>query len=86
MSYAYHTSAIAPGTGIRWQIVDVRSNAVIAESPDLSSDQLQHSKLAFTVPPDASLLRLRLGYRRALGTPRVSGTLVVLSSEIKAVS
>lgn len=84
MAYAYRTSEIPPATGIRWQIIDAKSNMVLAESPDLSSDALQHSALAFSVPPGTSLLRLRLAYRRALGTPRISGTLVVLSAQIQA--
>jgi len=84
MAYSYHTSDIPPATGIRWQILDAKSNTVIAESTDLSSDGLQNSALAFSVPEDNSLLRLRLAYRRALGTPRVSGTLAVLSTTIKS--
>jgi hypothetical protein len=84
MAYSYHTSDIPPATGIRWQILDAKSNTVIAESTDLSSDGLQNSALAFSVPEDNSLLRLRLAYRRALGTPRISGMLVVLSTRIQA--
>jgi hypothetical protein len=84
MAYAYRTSDIPPATGIRWQIIDAKSNAVLADSTDLSSDELQHSVLAFSVPPGAPLLRLRLAYRRALGTPRISGTLVVRSTQIQA--
>lgn len=84
MAYSYHTTDIPSATGIRWQILDAKSNTVLAESPDLSSDTLTHSALAFSVPPDASLLRLRLAYRRALGTPRISGMLVVLSTQIQA--
>jgi hypothetical protein len=84
MAYAYRTSDIPPDTGIRWQIIDAKSNAVLVDSPDLSSDELQHSVLAFSVPPGAPLLRLRLAYRRALGTPRISGTLVVRSTQIQA--
>ena len=85
LTYAYRTTDIAPDTGIRWQIIDAKSGAVIAESSDLSSDLLQHSSLAFSVPADAPLVRLRLAYRRALGTTRVSGTLVVVSTQIKAI-
>jgi hypothetical protein len=84
MTYSYRTSDIPPATGIRWQIMDAKSNTVLADSPDLSSDAVQHSELAFSVPPGTSLLRLRLAYRRTLGTPRISGLLVVLSTEIQA--
>jgi hypothetical protein len=83
LAYAYRTSDIPPDTGIRWHIVDAKSNTVLADSPDLSSDTLAHSTLAFSVPPDASLIRLRLAYRRALGTTRISGTLVVTSTQIQ---
>ena len=85
MDYAYRTSDIGPGTGIRWQVVDAKSNTVLAESPDLSSDEVQHSALTFAVPPGSYLVRLRLEYRRSLGTARVSGTLAVLSTQIQAV-
>jgi hypothetical protein len=84
MTYSYRTSDIPPATGIRWQIMDAKSNTVLADSPDLSSVAVQHSELAFSVPPGTSLLRLRLAYRRALGTPRISGMLVVLSTQIQA--
>jgi hypothetical protein len=84
MDYTYHTSDIPPGTGIQWQIIDAKSNTVLAGSPDLSSDALKHAALAFSVPPEASLIRLRLAYRRALGTPRISGMLVVISTQIRA--
>lgn len=84
MTYAYRTTDIPPATGIRWQIVDSRSNNILVDSPDLSSDELENSTLAFAVPSGSSFLRLRLGYRRVLGTPRISGTLVVLSTQIEA--
>jgi tetratricopeptide (TPR) repeat protein len=83
-AYVYRTSGIPPATGIRWQIIDASSSAILAESPDLSSTVLSHSALTFNVPSGASILRLRLGYRRTLGTPRISGTLVVLSAEVQA--
>ena len=84
MTYTYRTSDIPPASGILWQIIDTKSNSVLADSSDLSSDAMNHSELTFSVPPDISLLRLRLAYRRALGTPRISGMLVVLTTQIQA--
>lgn len=84
LSYAYRTSNIPPSTGIHWQILDVKSNTVLAHSPDLSSDELKHSAFGFVVPPGASLFRLRLAYQRTLGTTRISGTLNVQSTQIQA--
>ena len=84
LSYSYRTTDIPPGTGIRWQILDVRSNAVLAESPDLSSEELKYSGAGFWVPTGASLQRVRLIYQRTLGTPRITGTLDVISTQIQA--
>jgi hypothetical protein len=83
MEYTYRTRDIPPDTGVQWQIVDAASNTVLATSPQLSSDALKRETIAFSVGRDASLLRLSLTYRRALGTPRISGTLVVQSTDIK---
>ena len=82
--YSYFTADILPATGIRWQIIDAESGAVIANSPDLSSNALTHSAFEFSVAPGSSLLRLRLSYHRAPGTTRIEGTLVVQSIQIEA--
>lgn len=81
--YAYRTSDIAAGTGVRWQVVDGKTNAVLAESADLSSDELTHEGLAFTTSPGSTLIRLQLIYRRALGTPHIAGSLDVASTQIR---
>jgi len=81
-AYSYRTEDIPPGTGIRWQVFEPQSNTVLAESSDLSSDSPANASMHFSVAPNATLLRLRLRYRRALGTPRVSGMLVVRSIQI----
>jgi hypothetical protein len=83
MNYAYRTSDIAPDTGIRWQIINPVSNMALAESPDLSSEDLKYSSFGFNVPSGASLLRLRLYYKRTLGTTHVSGTLDLQSTQIQ---
>jgi len=84
LAYSYRTTDIPPDTGIRWQIIDVNLDRILADSSDLSSAPLTKSALSFSVPPGASLLRLRLTYRRSIGTPRISGMLDVLSTQIQA--
>jgi tetratricopeptide (TPR) repeat protein len=81
----YHTRDIAANTGIRWQIAESSSDTVFVNSPFLSSDTLAHVALSFSVKPGTQLLRLRLAYNRQLGTPRVTGTLVVPSIRIEAI-
>ena len=84
MNYVYQTSEIAAGTGLEWQIIDVKSNTILARSPDLSSDELKNSAMGFSISPGSSVVLLRLAYRRVLGTPRISGTLTVRSVLIQA--
>jgi tetratricopeptide (TPR) repeat protein len=84
LGYSYTATEIPPDTGIRWQLIDPKSNTVLAESTDLSSDAAKPSGLSFSVPPGVSLLRLRLIYTRALGTTRIAGTLNLNSVEIQS--
>ena len=75
MNYVYQTSEIAAGTGLEWQIIDVKSNTILARSPALSSDEMKNSAMGFSVPSGSSVVLLRLAYRRVVGTPRISGAL-----------
>jgi len=81
---SYHTHNILPDTGIQWQIVEVKTDKIIASSVSLSSDTPAQLILHFVVNPDEQLLRLRLAYNRNVGTSRVSGTLVVTSVNIQS--
>jgi tetratricopeptide (TPR) repeat protein len=84
MVSSYRTEAIAPQTGLRWQIVSADPERVLAESPNLSSEALSYADAAFSVSPASSPIRLRLQYERTIGTPRISGTLVIPSVQIQA--
>lgn len=82
LEFSYRTDGIAPGTGLKWQIVAAGSETPLVESSDLSSETLNSEKVAFSVPPGVTLFHLRLQYRRTLGTPRISGTAVITSIQI----
>jgi tetratricopeptide (TPR) repeat protein len=79
---SYRTRGVLPGTGIQWQIVDTASDEIVASSASLSSDIPARIALPFVVSADRQLLRLRLVYQRNLGTPRISGTMLVTSVTI----
>ena len=81
--YQYRTNGIAPETGIRWQVLDAKTGKAVVESEALSSDVQTRASLTFVVPDGVSMQRLRLAYQRALGTPRISGTLLVISTKIQ---
>jgi tetratricopeptide (TPR) repeat protein len=83
MTFGYQTSDIPVGTGVRWQILDSKSQRVLAESSDLSSDQIKRSEVSFSLP-ETSLIVLRLKYQRTLGTVRVSGMLNMQSVQIQS--
>lgn len=83
LHYTYQTTDIAPETGITWQIVDAKTNAVIAESNSLSSNAMRQASLGFTIPSDSPLVTLRLNYKRTLGTVRISGKLRMVSTQIE---
>jgi tetratricopeptide (TPR) repeat protein len=82
--YSYRTDEIPAETGLRWQIIAAGSETVLAESDDLSSGTMSRGNFGFSMSPGASLVHLRLQYRRTLGTPRISGTLVIPSVQIHA--
>jgi len=84
MEFSYRTDGIAPATGLRWQILAANSDTPLAESGDLSSETLSRQQVAFSVPPAESLVYLRLFYHRALGTTRISGTVLVPSVQVQA--
>ena len=84
VSYSYRTAGVAPDTGIRWQMLDEKSGAELAESIDLSSDASVRAGFQVSVPHDVPFVRLRLNYHRALGTPRITGTLVIEWVRIEA--
>jgi hypothetical protein len=86
MSFSYRTTNIPSDTGLRWQVLDAKSSAILGESKDISSPELKYSGFGFIVPEGTPLQRVRLLYRRSLGTPRISGTMNVVSTQIQAIS
>lgn len=82
LKFSYRTTNIPPNTGIRWQIVDPKSQQIRAESADLSSNISKKSELGFS-SDESSTMVLRLVYKRALGTVRVSGVLNMESVEVE---
>lgn len=82
LNFAYRTSGIAAGAGPRWQVVDVFSGKVIAESEPLSSQDTTHGRLAIASTGKCRLVRVALVYRRAPGTTRIEGHIAL--SDVRA--
>lgn len=79
----YHTSGIPPDNGIRWEIMGAKSLVLFGSSRSLSSENSATESFSFTIPGDSPFVRVRLHYQRPIGTTRVSGTLVIESSNIQ---
>ena len=79
-AYVLHTqsetSGIAGESGLRWRVDSDASDKLIAES---SSPDLR-----FATPPDCRLVRLAFCYRRAIGTRRIEGTVLLRSVSLTA--
>jgi tetratricopeptide (TPR) repeat protein len=77
LKFAYRTEGIASGAGLHWRVVDPSHGAVLAESVSLASETTTEGRLPFDTPPLGSLMRLALSYRRAAGTTRLEGFLIL---------
>jgi hypothetical protein len=77
LRFSYWTSGIAPDAGPRWQVADAFGSRVLAESEALSSQEAAEGRVSFETPGGCRLLRLALVYRRAPGTTRIDGFVVL---------
>ena len=77
LRYWYRTSGIEPETGLGWRITDLHGSSVIAQGKSLASESEKEAGLPFTTPAGSRLVRLTLNYRRALGTTRIEGFLIL---------
>jgi tetratricopeptide (TPR) repeat protein len=82
----HQTSDIPPGSGLRWNLSDAGSGEVLATSADLSNASPGERTMRFEIAAAPRVVRLRLGYRRAIGTPRVAGTVVLISTHLRRIT
>ncbi len=77
----YETSGIPAGSGIAWLVTDARTGAVLAKTPNLSSEhrgeQGDAGTTCFTIPQETGFVNLSLLYQRQPGTVRVDGKLAL---------
>lgn len=83
LTFRYRTSAITPGSGPRWQVLDGARAGVIAESEGLASADAAEGRVRFNTPKGCRLLRLALVYERAPGTTRIEGYVVLRDVQLE---
>jgi hypothetical protein len=78
VEYLYNTSGISDGSGLSWNIeyTDVKQTANTTAAIT-SAEKGSTRVLSFDTPPGCHLVRLSLAYRRAPGTTRIEGNIVL---------
>lgn len=76
--FEYRTQDIAPASGLGWLVVPASGSGQPAgRSAALASQEWRWEQFEFSAPPAASIVRLVLQYRRAAGTTRGEGWLLL---------
>jgi hypothetical protein len=75
LQFLYRTSGVAPGTGLRWFVLD--GDAILARGDSLSADRESPGEFSFATPARCRFVRLVLGYERASGTTRIEGSVLL---------
>ena len=73
----YRTAGIQPATGLGWRVTDMDGGNIAGATEDLASEDGAQAKIRFTTPSGCRLVRIALAYRRALGTTRIEGSIVL---------
>jgi hypothetical protein len=87
LRFEYRTRGIVSGAGLGWRITDASAGGtVLREGPSLASEEDAEGQLSFETPAECRLVRLGLRYRRAPGTTRMEGYLVLRNVALKPVA
>jgi len=86
LKIGYRTSDIPPGSGLLWHIADASGGRTLLATGSLSSEDAQWCHYRLRTPPGCRLARLALSYRRAGGTTRIAGHIVVRGLELRRIS
>ncbi len=82
----YRTAGIPPDTGLGWRVTDLDGGNLMGPPQSLASEDGATGKIRFVTPPGCSLVRIALAYRRALGTTRVEGSLILREAGLRRVA
>jgi hypothetical protein len=83
LTFIYRTSGIGPETGLKWRVMDAVGGGMLAEGGSLSSEEEGRGAVRFRTPAGCRMARIVLEYRRALGTTRVAGFVVLRGVDVR---
>jgi hypothetical protein len=73
----YRTAGIQPGASLAWRVTDMNGGDIMGAPESLASEDGAQAKIRFIAPPGCRLARIALTYRRALGTTRIEGSIIL---------
>lgn len=79
----YRTAGIPPDTGLGWRVTDMDGGNLMGPPESLASEDGAQAKIRFVVPSGCRLVRIALAYRRALGTTRIEGSIVLRAAGLQ---
>ena len=79
----YRTAGIQPDTGLAWRVTDMDGHSLMGQPESLASENDTRSITRFTVPSGCRLVRINLEYRRALGTTRIEGSIILREAGLR---
>jgi tetratricopeptide (TPR) repeat protein len=83
LSFRYQTSMIPPNAGLHWRIVDAQTGTELAKaSPNLSSERERSEAVLFSSTAETRWARVIFEYRRATGTTRVEGSILLREASL----
>jgi hypothetical protein len=83
MTIDYRTSGIPKTSGLIWRVADAFTGAVLADMPDLYSEEGERRTLHFRTGAHSGLARLSLWYEHDPETPRIEGYLTIRGVELR---
>lgn len=86
VQYLYSTSGIADGSGLSWNMEFTDLSEPAAVTVQIPSSEKEGTRIVpFDAPPGCHLVRLSLAYRRATGTTRIEGRIVLRQVRLRQV-
>jgi len=73
----YRTAGIQPDAGLGRRVTDIEGGNIMGVPESLASEDGAQTKIRFVTPSGCHVVRIALAYRRALGTTRIEGSIVL---------
>ena len=80
----YRTAGIQAGAGLAWHVRGLDEADLMGAPESLASEDGAQARLRFITPSGCRLVRIALEYRRALGSTRIEGSIILRGAGLQA--